>query len=71
MLIGIEDAQLATPQGLKRLRALRAIVKAQPLVTDVTSLVDLQRIDPEAGGLEVRRFVPEGALAGSDRRRRG
>ena len=63
MLIGIEDAQLATPQGLKRLRALRAIVKAQPLVTDVTSLVDLQRIDPEAGGLEVRRFVPEGALS--------
>ena len=62
MLIGIEDEELATPEGIERLRKLRAIVKSQPLVHDVTSLVDLQRIDPNAGGLEVAHFVPEGPL---------
>ena len=41
MLIGIEDAELASPKGIERLRKLRSIVEAQPLVHDVTSLVDL------------------------------
>jgi len=62
MLIGIEDDQLTTPEGIERLRKLKAIVQAQPLISDLTSLDDLQRIDPEEGGLKVARFLPKGAL---------
>ena len=62
MLIGIDDPSLDTPQGLARIRNLKGILEAQPLVTQVTSLVDLQRIDPKAGSLDVAHYLPGGDL---------
>ena len=42
MLVGIEDDALSTPQGIARIRRFAAQLKTNPIITDVTTLADLQ-----------------------------
>jgi hypothetical protein len=62
MLVGIEDDALSTPQGIARIRRFADQLKTNPIITDVTTLADLQRIDPSGASMEVRPFFPEGEL---------
>jgi hypothetical protein len=61
MLIGIDDDELSSPAGIERLRKLTAIMEQHPLVGDVSSLINLQRIDPKGGSLKVEHFIAKGA----------
>jgi predicted RND superfamily exporter protein len=61
MLVGIDDDELSSPAGIERLRKLTTIMKQHPLVGEVSSLINLQRIDPKGGSLKVEHFIAKGA----------